>query len=294
MRRRALSGAARAWTRQGRCYLQAVPPGSTEFDTCGICNRTILRGERITEYVASDGARVGVCALCKDAAEDAGWVPAALAGTPASSSHQRRRGLGLRRRLSRVSGAARGLGSGSRGRRAAGPAGERELKFGMRVDSEAQAGEPSERAEQEARDQRSGSAGRRPKARGGEGATKPPAKRRTREQALRRALEMFNASAEPRKVAGLIRSLGEPRVAVRPSSGAATLVTVAWELSWYQWEVGGDENGAGVREAGKGSEVGELAELDQRWNATAASDGTVTLDSADAPGPSPESQPASG
>ncbi|HSI79674.1 MAG TPA: hypothetical protein VK919_03395, partial [Solirubrobacterales bacterium] len=79
-----------------------------DFDTCAVCGRTILRGERVTEYVTQDGSPAGVCALCKTAAEDAGWVPAALAGARTNDS-PRRRSLGLRQRLARVSSAARGL-----------------------------------------------------------------------------------------------------------------------------------------------------------------------------------------
>ena len=66
---------------------------------------------------------------------------------------------------------------------------------------------------------------------------------------MRRAVERFNGSDERRKVAGLIRSLGEPRAAVSPDAARQmALVTVAWELSWYQWEVGLDGHGESVRE----------------------------------------------
>ncbi len=73
---------------------------------------------------------------------------------------------------------------------------------------------------------------------------------------MRRAVERFNGSDERRKVAGLIRSLGEPRAAVRPDAARQmALVTVAWELSWYQWEVSADGDGESVREVAKGDEV---------------------------------------
>ena len=81
-----------------------------------------------------------------------------------------------------------------------------------------------------------------------------------------------------RKVAGLIRSLGEPRAAVRPDAGRQmALVTVAWELSWYQWEVSADGEGEPVREVAKGDEVSELAEDAQAWNAAVAEDGKLRL-----------------
>ena len=53
-------------------------------------------------------------------------------------------------------------------------------------------------------------------------------------------LDVFNASPEARKVAGLSRSLGEPRVCVA-TRATATLITVAWDLSWYRWQVHGAE-----------------------------------------------------
>jgi hypothetical protein len=98
---------------------------------------------------------------------------------------------------------------------------------------------------------------------------------------MRRAVEGFNDSEEARKVAGLIRSLGEPQAAVRPDqSRQMALVTVAWELSWYQWEVGGDGDDGVVREIAKGKEVSELAEDARAWNAAVAEDGRLRLSSA--------------
>jgi hypothetical protein len=95
---------------------------------------------------------------------------------------------------------------------------------------------------------------------------------------MRRAVERFNSSDEPRKVAGLIRSLGEPHAAVRPDpSRQMALVTVAWELSWYQWEVNGDGEGDSVREVAKGDEVSELAEESRSWNAAVREDGSLRL-----------------
>jgi hypothetical protein len=100
---------------------------------------------------------------------------------------------------------------------------------------------------------------------------------------MRRAVERFNSSDEPRKVAGLIRSLGEPHAAVRPDpSRQMALVTVAWELSWYQWEVNGDGEGDSVREVAKGNEVSELAEESRSWNAAVREDGSLRLRSSSA------------
>jgi hypothetical protein len=114
-------------------------------------------------------------------------------------------------------------------------------------------------------------------------ARRSPAKRGP-EALMRRAVERFNSSEERRKVAGLIRSLGEPQAAVRPDPRRQlALVTVAWELSWYQWEVGADGEGDDsepVREVAKGAELSELAEEARSWNAAVDEDGTLRLRSA--------------
>ena len=95
---------------------------------------------------------------------------------------------------------------------------------------------------------------------------------------MRRAVERFNGSDERRKIAGLIRSLGEPRAAVSPDAARqVALVTVAWELSWYQWEVRLLDEPARVRSVAKGSELDQLAESDRRWNARADGDGRLQL-----------------
>ncbi|HLM31527.1 MAG TPA: hypothetical protein VK326_07705 [Solirubrobacterales bacterium] len=86
-------------------------------------------------------------------------------------------------------------------------------------------------------------------------------------------IEVFNASREARKVAGLVRSLGEPRVSVREDGHAEAVIVVAWDLSWYRWRVSPNE----VRELAKGNEISELPHEDRVWNATAAEDGTLSL-----------------
>jgi hypothetical protein len=74
-----------------------------------------------------------------------------------------------------------------------------------------------------------------------------------------------------------VRSLGQPQVAVRQDGAATALVTVAWELSWYQWNVDLD-GGTEVREVRKGSELSELESDEQSWNATVADDGRLRLE----------------
>jgi hypothetical protein len=94
-----------------------------------------------------------------------------------------------------------------------------------------------------------------------------------------RAVELFNASEHPRTVSGIARSLGAPVVAVRPSQteGSVVLIVVAWELSWYRYEVDLGNEAAGVRVTEQGSELSELDSDDQTANAAADETGRLHL-----------------
>lgn len=85
---------------------------------------------------------------------------------------------------------------------------------------------------------------------------------------LEGAVASFNASAAARTVAGLTRSLGQPRASVGAAAGPSgqVRITVAWELCWYQWGV--DCADGRVFEIGRGSEVEQLDRAARHWNAT--------------------------
>jgi hypothetical protein len=86
-----------------------------------------------------------------------------------------------------------------------------------------------------------------------------------------RALEVFNAGDQPRRVAGVARSLGAPTVMVRPleESGSTVAIVVAWELCWYRYEVDLGDEAAGSRLVAQGMELDELPEEDRLANAAA-------------------------
>ncbi len=92
------------------------------------------------------------------------------------------------------------------------------------------------------------------------------------------AVALFNESHAARTVSGLTRTLGAPRVSVGAAAGSASTVriTVAWELTWYQWavDVGGTERA--VSELAKGSELAQLDVSARHWNGRVA-DGRVLL-----------------
>jgi hypothetical protein len=96
---------------------------------------------------------------------------------------------------------------------------------------------------------------------------------------IARAVELFNASEHPRTVSGVARSLGAPVVAVRPSQteGSVVMIVVAWELSWYRYEVDLGNEAAGVRVTEQGSELAELDPDDQTANAAADEAGRLHL-----------------
>ena len=96
---------------------------------------------------------------------------------------------------------------------------------------------------------------------------------------FQRAVARFNSSEAGRTVAGLTRTLGMPWVSVGASAGAPAEVriTVAWELSWYQWGVDIDDELRAVVELDKGSEIDQLDAAARQWNASLGEDGRLRL-----------------
>ena len=94
-----------------------------------------------------------------------------------------------------------------------------------------------------------------------------------------RAVVRFNSSEAGRAVVGLTRTLGAPRASVGASAGALdeVRITVAWELSWYQWGVDVSDGLRPVYELGKGGEIGQLDAAAKQWNATVGRDGRLRL-----------------
>jgi hypothetical protein len=92
-----------------------------------------------------------------------------------------------------------------------------------------------------------------------------------------RALELFNGSEHTRTVAGVARSLGAPIVSARPSKteGSVVTIVVAWELSWYRFEVDLGNEAAGVRVTTQGAELSELVPIEQTPNAAADEHGRL-------------------
>jgi hypothetical protein len=164
-------------------------------ETCAVCGRTILAGERTRSYMSPKHGPRLVCELCRGRAERMGWVDPAAPGA---------------------------------------------------------------------------NVGRRPPE--PEVAESPLGR-------LERAAARFNASEVARTVAGLMRSLGSPWVSIGSAAGSPSevRVTVAWELTWYQWGVDLGDELRPVFQIDRGAELDQLDGAARQWNAAAADDGRIAL-----------------
>jgi hypothetical protein len=163
-------------------------------ETCAVCGRTILAGERTRSYMSPKDGPKRVCELCRGEAERLGWVDPAAPGA---------------------------------------------------------------------------NVGKRPE----------PEAAETPRSRLERAAARFNASDAVRTVAGLMRTLGEPRVSIGSVAGSAgeVRITVAWELGWYQWGVDLGNEMRAVFQLGKGDEIEQLDGSARQWNAGAGEGGRIEL-----------------
>jgi hypothetical protein len=96
------------------------------------------------------------------------------------------------------------------------------------------------------------------------------------ELAIVEAADLFNASAFRRTIAGIAKSLGDPRASIVPLSGVnpEVVLTIAWDLSWYQYRVTLDSPQP-VRLEERGHELAELDGSFTEWNAHLEADGRL-------------------
>ena len=78
--------------------------GAVEFETCAVCGRTILRGERCFEYVDPEARRPASARSASRERRPQGWLPAGFAAAaPSPPPPARRRGAtALRERFART------------------------------------------------------------------------------------------------------------------------------------------------------------------------------------------------
>jgi hypothetical protein len=260
--------------------------------TCDVCERRLLRGEQPEVFLAAGEPRT-VCELCAPRATHEGWLREADGHAVSVPALRPRRGRNLFERLRQV---GRPAGGASRAPVEDAPSGTPVADASSRAPSaDAPPGAPvadaTYRREPGPYDFLDGSAlaaeepirtpaGERseirPAAAGREGqpalgGVEPEIAGTPDEDEVlrRRAIEEFNASEFPRRVAGVARSLGVPTVCIRPVDYLASAVTivVAWELCWYRYAVDLDTEPAEVRILAQGTELGALAREDRLANA---------------------------
>ena len=243
----------------------------SEVESCSVCGRTILAGERTRIYLTNEGERRAVCDLCRERAEHVGWVWEEVAPDSQPPAGRRRGGL---------SSLLRGWGD----RRRAEPARDVEVPEAApepadAADDEA-AAEPVPAAEAAPAPEPPTPHRRSPDpAAPGAGIGRTASAVESRMSRIERAIERFNASEQSVMIAGLARTLGGPWVSVGAAAGSPNEVriTVAWELSWYQWGVDIADELQPVYEIAKGGEVDELDGPARQWNARMEADGRIEL-----------------
>ena len=220
---------------------------------CEVCGRRLLPGERPTRYLTREGAEATVCELCRPRAEAAGWLLPEEAAAQGGVSRDRRRPRG------QMLGGLLNRRPGSNGDEA--------------VEVEAP---PVRDPIRRRRETPTAATGDQPPTPSPPPAEPPPAADGV---GVAEALGAFNESNHRRTVAGLSRTLGPPRATALAIEGAdgqpAARLTVAWELTWYQWEVSAGASGVEVRESGKGDTIDQLRAPDRAWNLLVSSDGTL-------------------
>ena len=99
------------------------------------------------------------------------------------------------------------------------------------------------------------------------------------ELAVVEAADLFNASQYRRTIGGVAKSLGEPQASILGLSGvnAELVITVAWDISWYQYRVTPD-SAQPVRLEERGHERDEIDRRYQEWNARVEADGRLVPD----------------
>ncbi len=99
------------------------------------------------------------------------------------------------------------------------------------------------------------------------------------ELAMVEAADLFNESAYRRTIAGIAKSLGQPKASIVPLSGTSNevVLSVAWDISWYQYRITPD-SAQPVRLAERGHDPRELESMFTSWNAKLTQDGRIAPD----------------
>lgn len=229
--------------------------GLDEHVACDVCGRTMLKGERPEPYLAPSRERKMVCQLCAQRAQKEGWIRESSSDAPVQPPRPSERGRLFRRR-----------------RRS--PLDDDGAQPPLPEEGEERPETPFARAVPQRM----------------KGVPRDPRHVRavptSTDLKIERALDLFNGSEHARTVAGIARTLGPPRVSACTSSvsAAKVLLTVAWELSWYQFAIDLSDTGEPVQLERRGHELDELPAKVRHWNASADSEGRIAVGAAEQEG----------
>jgi len=231
---------------------------------CDVCARRLLRGEQPDTFIAA-GRRLTVCELCAPRATHEGWKRETDQPDVTLPPMRPRRGRSLFQRLLQ---------------RPASAEGDRDS---APLVAEPESSRPYDVYEQPAplgvSEHDDGEIDAGPPASSATADVAPLETLDPQRADLARALESFNASEYPRRIAGVARSLGAPVVNVRPAEHLHSIVNlvVAWELCWYRYAVDLGEDQPVATATHQGTELDELQREERERNAIASESGILTL-----------------
>jgi hypothetical protein len=262
-------------------------PQIEEHTACDVCHRTMLKGEWAEPYLTPSRERRLVCQLCAPHAQREGWIRESAAPNAPAQPQRQPEGRGLFRRFARrrehdrEAGREASAETYSEGAEEAHPEAFPEAApvdpepEQRRVDPHESNGQehPEEPVFTRLRNR-------------GAGPRKPRHVRAVPTNAqlkIDRALDLFNRSEHPRTIAGIARSLGAPHASALTSgsSAAEVVLTVAWELSWYQFTVDLSDPREPVQVRAQGQELAELDDGARSWNLEADAEGRLAPQAAD-------------
>ncbi len=227
-------------------------PQIEEHTACDVCHRTMLKGEWAEPYLTPSRERRLVCQLCAPHAQREGWIrESAAPNAPAQPQRQPER-RGFRRFAARRREAASTFREAAAEREPENQPPREDTTEGNGHD-EASAAPVLARLRKRAEP-------RKPR--------QIHAVPTNAQLKIGRALDLFNASEHPRTIGGLARTLGAPSASAVPAkaSAAEIALTIAWELSWYQFTVDLSDPHEPVQLRAQGQELAELDEGVRAWN----------------------------
>jgi hypothetical protein len=229
-------------------------PQIEEHTACDVCHRTMLKGEWAEPYLTPSRERRLVCQLCAPHAQREGWIRESAAPHAPAQPQRAPERRGLRRWAARRREAAAEF---------ADEVTKRESEnghVGHEDSTEANGHDEADAPAVLSRLRKRATAPRKPR--------QIRAVPTNAQLKIGRALGLFNSSEHPRTLTGIARSLGAPHGSAIPSkvSAAEVLLTVAWELSWYQFTVDLSDPREPVQVRAQGQELAELDEDVRVWN----------------------------